>query len=75
VRQVEMLVREQPAARAPRKPVVKDADTAALEKRLTDVLGLKVAIDHKGEHGSVHIAYRDLDQLDEIVKRLERRAQ
>jgi ParB family transcriptional regulator, chromosome partitioning protein len=73
VRQVEMLVREQPASRAPRKPAVKDADTAALEKRLTDVLGLKVAIDHKGEHGSVHIAYRDLDQLDEIVKRLERR--
>jgi ParB family chromosome partitioning protein len=75
VRQVEMLVREQPASRAPRKPAVKDADTAALEKRLTDALGLKVAIDHKGEHGSVHIAYRDLDQLDEIVKRLERRAQ
>jgi ParB family chromosome partitioning protein len=74
VRQVEMLVREQPASRATRKPVAKDADTAALEKRLTDVLGLKVAIDHKGEHGSVHIAYRDLDQLDEIVKRLERRA-
>ncbi len=73
VRQVEMLVREQPAARAPRKPAVKDADTAALEKRLSDVLGLRVAIDHKGEHGSVHIAYRDLDQLDEIVKRLERR--
>ena len=75
VRQVEMLVREQPTARAPRKPAVKDADTAALEKRLTDVLGLKVAIDHKGEHGSVHIVYRDLDQLDEIVKRLERRVQ
>src|SRR5262245_37042812 len=32
VRQVELLVREQPASsRAPRKPVVKDADTAALE--------------------------------------------
>jgi ParB family transcriptional regulator, chromosome partitioning protein len=74
VRQVELLVREQPASRAPRKPIVKDADTAALEKRLTDALGLKVTIDHKGEHGSVHIAYRDLDQLDEIVKRLERRA-
>jgi ParB family transcriptional regulator, chromosome partitioning protein len=75
VRQVEMLVRDQPASRAPRKQVAKDADTAALEKRLTDALGLKVAIDHKGEHGSVHIAYRDLDQLDEIVRRLERRAQ
>jgi ParB family transcriptional regulator, chromosome partitioning protein len=68
-------VREQPASpRAPRKPAVKDADTAALEKRLTDALGLKVAIDHKDGRGSVHVAYRDLDQLDEIVKRLERRA-
>jgi ParB family transcriptional regulator, chromosome partitioning protein len=75
VRQVELLVREQAASpRAPRKPAVKDADTAALEKRLTDALGLKVAIDHKDGRGSVHVAYRDLDQLDEIVKRLERRA-
>jgi ParB family transcriptional regulator, chromosome partitioning protein len=74
VRQVEMLVREQPTSRAPRKPAVKDADTAALEKRLTDALGLKVTIDHKDGHGTVHVAYRDLDQLDEIVKRLERRA-
>jgi ParB family transcriptional regulator, chromosome partitioning protein len=71
VRQVEALVREH-VPRAPRAPAVKDADTAALEKRLGDVLGLKVTIDHKGERGSVHIAYRDLDQLDEIVKRLER---
>jgi ParB family transcriptional regulator, chromosome partitioning protein len=74
VRQVELLVREQPTSRAPRKPAAKDADTAALEKRLIDALGLKVTIDHKDGHGSVHVAYRDLDQLDEIVKRLERRA-
>jgi ParB family chromosome partitioning protein len=71
VRQVEALVREH-APRAPRAPAAKDADTAALEKRLGDVLGLKVTIDHKGERGSVHIAYRDLDQLQEIVRRLER---
>jgi len=71
VRQVEALVRDH-AARRPRTAPVKDADTAALEKRLGDTLGLKVTIDHKGERGSVHIAYRDLDQLDDIVKRLER---
>ena len=62
-------------AHVPRKPRaarVKDADTAALEKRLGDALGLKVAIDHHGERGAVHIAYRDLDQLDDIVRRLER---
>ncbi len=71
VRQVEELVRER-AARRPRAAAVKDADTTALEKRLGDALGLKVSIDHKGERGAVHIAYRDLDQLQEIIKRLER---
>jgi ParB family transcriptional regulator, chromosome partitioning protein len=74
VRQVEELVREH-VARRPRPAAVKDADTAALEKRLGDALGLKVSIDHKGGRGSVHIAYRDLDQLQEIIKRLERAPQ
>ncbi|MGD9769251.1 MAG: chromosome partitioning protein ParB, partial [Pseudolabrys sp.] len=38
--------------------------------RLSDVLGLKVAIDHRGEGGSVTIRYSTLDQLDEVVRRL-----
>ena len=71
VRQVEELVRDH-VPRKPRAARVKDADTAALEKRLGDALGLKVAIDHHGERGAVHIVYRNLDQLDDIVKRLER---
>jgi ParB family chromosome partitioning protein len=71
VRQVEELVRDN-VPRKPRAAPVKDADTAALEKRLGDALGLKVAIDHHGERGAVHIAYRNLDQLQDIVKRLER---
>ena len=49
----------------------KDADTAALEKRVSDALGLAVSIDHRDSAGTVHIRYRDLDQLDEIVRRLE----
>jgi ParB family chromosome partitioning protein len=68
---VEELVRDN-VPRKPRAAPVKDADTAALEKRLGDALGLKVAIDHHGERGAVHIAYRNLDQLQDIVKRLER---
>jgi ParB family chromosome partitioning protein len=71
VRQVEALVRER-VARSPRARPGKDADTAALEKRLGDALGLKVTIQHQGERGAVHIAYNDLDQLQEIVRRLER---
>jgi ParB family chromosome partitioning protein len=49
----------------------KDADTLALERRITDALGLEVTIDHRGEAGVVHVRYRSLDQLDEIVRRLE----
>ena len=51
----------------------KDPDTVALEKRVSDVLGLTVSVDHRGDNGgTVHIKYRDLDQLDEIMKRLAR---
>jgi len=74
VRELEARMRE-PAAPAPgataAKPApVKDADTRALEKRLSDTLGLKIAIDHRGEGGSVTIRYSNLDQLDEVVRRL-----
>ncbi len=50
----------------------KDADTRALEKRLSDALGLTVSVDHKGESGTLHIQYRDLDQLDAVLHKLER---
>jgi ParB family transcriptional regulator, chromosome partitioning protein len=74
VRQVEELVRDH-VPRKPRAAPVKDADTAALEKRLGDALGLKVTINHQGERGALHIAYSDLDQLQDVVKRLERTPQ
>ena len=51
VRQVEAMARDH-VARKPRAAPVKDADTAALEKRLGDALGLKVGIDHRGERGT-----------------------
>ena len=48
----------------------KDADTRALEKRLSDALGLEVSVDHRGESGTLMIKYRDLDQLDEVIRKL-----
>ena len=73
VRQVEALAKER--AKAPGKAVkaraVKTADTLALERRLSDALGLTVTIDHRGKGGAVQIQYRTLDQLDEVVRRLE----
>jgi len=51
----------------------KDADTLALEKTLSDVLGLKVAIDHKERGGKIEIKYRTLEQLDDVCQRLQSR--
>jgi ParB family chromosome partitioning protein len=56
----------------PRGGKVKAADTVALEKRVSDALGLAVSIDHRNPGGMVHIRYRDLEQLDEIVRRLHK---
>ncbi len=50
----------------------KDADTRALEKRLSDALGLDVRVDHRGGGGTLMIKYSDLDQLDEVIRKLGR---
>ena len=51
----------------------KDSDTLALERTLSDSLGLEVRINHKGGSGQIRINYRTLDQLEEICRLLERR--
>ena len=48
----------------------KDSDTAALERRLSDALGLAVTIDHGEDGGRLEIRYRTLEQLDDISARL-----
>ncbi|HEV7600334.1 MAG TPA: ParB/RepB/Spo0J family partition protein, partial [Bradyrhizobium sp.] len=74
-RQAEALAHEQGVPeRKPQKPrggKAKDPDTVALEKRVSDALGLAVSVDHRDPGGTVHIRYRDLEQLDEIVRRLD----
>ncbi|MGD0192170.1 MAG: ParB/RepB/Spo0J family partition protein [Rhizomicrobium sp.] len=55
-------------------PARKDADTKALETRLSNMLGLKVEILHKGSTGGeLRIAYKTLEQLDELIQRLNTR--
>lgn len=58
------------AAPAPRAAPTKDADIRALEDSLGEKLGFKVDIVDRGGKGEVKIAYRSLDQLDEICRRL-----
>jgi ParB family chromosome partitioning protein len=77
VRQVEQMTREDSAQAGqdrtrsgPARPAGKDADTRALERRMSDALGLDVSIEHRGEGGTLHIRYRDLDQLDGVLRKL-----
>jgi ParB family chromosome partitioning protein len=51
----------------------KDADTLALERTLSDSLGLDVTVNHKAGGGYLRISYKSLDQLEEICRLLERR--
>jgi len=79
VRQAEKLVQNAKAAGsgAPRKASApadddrpKDTDTLALERDLTALLGLKVSIKFQGTGGSLTIHYKTLEQLDDVLHRL-----
>ena len=77
VRQVENRVRaakagegkiETKSAKSDGRPV--DADLAALERQLGDLLGLRVKVAHGKGGGTVSLHYSSLDQLDMICQRL-----
>ncbi|MBL26563.1 MAG: chromosome partitioning protein ParB [Rhodospirillaceae bacterium] len=71
VRQAEKLSRDADRQRpVKRRSPERDADIVALENDLGRVLGLSVAISHQGERGELKIAYRSLEQLDEVIRRL-----
>ena len=69
VRETERLAQEPegaPKPKAARKPPVRNADIAALEKELSDLLGLKVELSHQESgRGELNDHLRQtLDQLD-----------
>jgi ParB family chromosome partitioning protein len=51
----------------------KNANLVALEKRISDALGLAVSIDEHKRGGVLTIRYRSLEQLDDVLRRLEKR--
>jgi len=79
VRQTEALAHEEGVPeRKPQKArssggggKTKAPDTIALEKRVSDALGLAVTVNHRDPGGSVQISYRNLEQLDDVMRRLE----
>ncbi|MCG7520415.1 ParB/RepB/Spo0J family partition protein [Ruegeria sp. Ofav3-42] len=81
VRATEALVKKQQQGDAPQAAprsrnlnAGKDADTRALEKDLSAILAMKVAINHKAgsETGQVVLTYENLDQLDDLCAKLSR---
>ncbi len=73
VRQTEKLVAAESGsskpAKAEKEPREKDVDTVYLEDELSKAIGLKVLIDSKnGKSGKVTIEFKDLDQLDSLLK-------
>lgn len=77
VRDAERLAQNDIKAQTDPRPAAgrdaKDSDTVALERTLSDALGLDVIINHKGSGGQIRIAYKSLEQLEEICRLLERR--
>lgn len=75
VREAEALHQQDAEVRRPstgteRKAPSKDADTLALEKQLSDALGLSVTLEHRDRGGRLEIRYRTLEQLDAVCSRL-----
>ena len=74
VRQTEALAKKTDAPKSPKinESPVKDTDTRALENDLAAALGMKVVIAHPpgAEGGVLTVKYKDLDQLDELCRRL-----
>ena len=52
------------------KSSVVDADTRALQHKLSAALGAKVAIRHDGGSGEMRLAFENFDQLDDFCRRL-----
>jgi ParB family chromosome partitioning protein len=63
-------VRRAPAGTGEKRASSKDADTLALEKQLSDALGLSVTLEHRDRGGKLEIRYKTLEQLDGVCTRL-----
>jgi ParB family chromosome partitioning protein len=70
VRQTEALVKSKKSV--VKKLKLKDPDTLDLEKKLSEILGLDVSINHTHKRGgSIKIKYRSLDQLELVTSKLK----
>jgi ParB family chromosome partitioning protein len=73
VRQAEEAARRSRGISAPKPQAAnrRDPELDALEAQLAEALGIQVAIEARGKHGTVTLKFSDLDQLDTIIARLQ----
>lgn len=73
VRETEALIKKSKAPQRTRstgEPRPSNPDLAALERQLSDMLGLKVRVNHQARSGTMMLSYSSLEQLDMICQRL-----
>jgi ParB family chromosome partitioning protein len=70
VRQTERLVQQAKSAGKSAAKPAKDPDTVALEKDLSDLLGLRVTVNFRGDGGELVVHYKTIEQLDDVLHKL-----
>ena len=69
VRSVENLIKPKQNVKSAQ---IKDVDTLALERKLTDILGAKTTINNGKKGGAVNIRYGSVDELQGIIDKLSK---
>lgn len=74
VRDIEHITAQaRPAEKQHKTKGTKDPDTRALERDLSDALGMIVTLDAVNDRaGKLSVKYHNLDQLDDLIRRIKR---
>jgi ParB family chromosome partitioning protein len=71
VRQTEQRSKSKKSRRGGKVP--RDVNIEAIESNISSLLGLKVQIVHKGDKGGdIRISYKNLEQFDDLIRRLSK---
>ena len=70
-RQVELLVKDKKINREDSKNII-DVNIRSLENEIEEIIGLKTTIKDKNGKGQIIFYYKDLEQLEEIIKKVKK---
>jgi len=70
-RQVELLAKDKKINREETKNIV-DVNIRSLENEIEEIIGLKTTIKDKNGKGQIIFYYKDLEQLEEIIKKVKK---